>query len=280
MSDEWRCFHCGEVFTDSAAAALHFGTDQSSTPACRVDAAELRLMEAELASYRNEDTELHREIGRLTAEIETQKQRAEEAGYARGLDDAKKHPETLGLARVFQTVGDARTREQYAADKLELPKNIGFAWLEKIGFREELAGSFQYSRLYVWGVIELHAVACAGPKLWEFTLRIGDRLVFSDVSPLEVLLLKSLMLRNSRAEAGDYGESVLKAAYRVWYRTLGAGNGPTINLEMAAAMGHESYNDFTEWLLTIGLSESNHWDDLQGWFDCWVSAWRAAKVAQ
>jgi hypothetical protein len=30
----WRCFHCGEVFTDKHAAADHFGLDLGTLPAC------------------------------------------------------------------------------------------------------------------------------------------------------------------------------------------------------------------------------------------------------
>lgn len=44
--EEWRCFHCGEVFTDSEQAALHFGQTQFSKPACQFDVASLRETEA------------------------------------------------------------------------------------------------------------------------------------------------------------------------------------------------------------------------------------------
>lgn len=32
--DEWRCFHCDEVFTDRTAARRHFGDVLDDMPAC------------------------------------------------------------------------------------------------------------------------------------------------------------------------------------------------------------------------------------------------------
>jgi len=97
--NQWRCFHCDEVFTESEEAAKHFGVDQSKQPGCQIDVAKYRRLEAEAASYRNEDTALHKEINALQAEIEVAKRRAEDDGYARGLRDAKLYPDELGLQR-------------------------------------------------------------------------------------------------------------------------------------------------------------------------------------
>jgi hypothetical protein len=85
---EWRCFHCDESFTDEEQAALHFGTNQYHNPACQVDAKHLRELESELARYREEDTDLHRQIWRMQAEHHAALRREEEKGYARGLADA------------------------------------------------------------------------------------------------------------------------------------------------------------------------------------------------
>lgn len=43
--DEWRCFHCDEVFTDRLSASAHFGESRQLPPQCVRDAdlmAELR----------------------------------------------------------------------------------------------------------------------------------------------------------------------------------------------------------------------------------------------
>jgi hypothetical protein len=96
----WTCFHCGETFHGQQAARLHFGASVNDEPKCQISANRLRAMEAELRRYRDEDTDLHREIGRIQSDHAIALRREEEKGYARGLEDAKKYPETLGLARV------------------------------------------------------------------------------------------------------------------------------------------------------------------------------------
>lgn len=83
----WRCFHCDEVFTSSETAAEHFGPRIYSDPACTINAARLRELEAELARYREEDTDLHREIHGMQAEHHTALRREEEKGYTTGLRD-------------------------------------------------------------------------------------------------------------------------------------------------------------------------------------------------
>lgn len=37
----WRCFHCGELFTDEALAREHFGPHTADAPACVADAVEV-----------------------------------------------------------------------------------------------------------------------------------------------------------------------------------------------------------------------------------------------
>jgi hypothetical protein len=53
--------------------------------------------------YQSEDTDLHREIYRMQADHATALRREEEKGYARGLEDAKKYPETIGLRLAAQS---------------------------------------------------------------------------------------------------------------------------------------------------------------------------------
>lgn len=85
----WRCFHCDEVFRGALRASLHFGNYQNATPACQIDAAHLRELEKQLARYREEDTDLHRQIHRLQSEHGAALRRAEESGYAKGLQDGR-----------------------------------------------------------------------------------------------------------------------------------------------------------------------------------------------
>jgi|GEM_PF-6370624 len=83
----WRCFHCDEFFADREAAALHFGTHERHSPACTIDAAEYRAMEARMERYIDEDAEIHRHMRGQQAEHAAALRRAEETGYARALKD-------------------------------------------------------------------------------------------------------------------------------------------------------------------------------------------------
>jgi SAM-dependent methyltransferase len=85
----WRCFHCNEVFRDAQAAEEHFGQSMCATPACQIDADQLRSLETELARYRSEDTDLHRQIAKLQTDHQTALMRAEEEGYSKGLHDGR-----------------------------------------------------------------------------------------------------------------------------------------------------------------------------------------------
>lgn len=84
----WRCFHCDEIFVDAAEATLHFGPRIYSDAACRVNSEHLRELERQLDGYREEDTDLHRQIAAMECRYQQALMRAEEAGYARGLHDA------------------------------------------------------------------------------------------------------------------------------------------------------------------------------------------------
>lgn len=89
----WTCFHCGENFPGNLAghkmAQLHFGTSIYDEPKCQISAHRLRDMEAQLRRYRDEDTDLHREISRLQSDHALALRREEELGYARGLKDGR-----------------------------------------------------------------------------------------------------------------------------------------------------------------------------------------------
>lgn len=94
---EWRCFHCDEVFTDLAAAKEHFGSSEHQQPACQIDIKHVRWLEEQHRRGVEDDTEALRTIRAIVGEHEELRRRAEEQGYARGLEDARKHPEELGL---------------------------------------------------------------------------------------------------------------------------------------------------------------------------------------
>ena len=96
----WRCFHCGEVFTDENAAREHFGFDQASDPACRIKAGAegslvkaLRAAENAAASaihmVHNQDTDGFKAYYAAQSRSISAIQAAEEAGYERGLSDGR-----------------------------------------------------------------------------------------------------------------------------------------------------------------------------------------------
>jgi hypothetical protein len=105
---EYRCYHCNQVFyEEDGSASEHFGCSMVQEPICTINAKRLRELEQEVDSLRRqiqeESTPLEREIASLRSEIATKERRAEEAGYARGLEDAKKYPETLGLIQLAKS---------------------------------------------------------------------------------------------------------------------------------------------------------------------------------
>jgi hypothetical protein len=108
----WRCFHCSEVFTDREAAADHFGVQIDGCAddvACKLNATDglllkmLREAQQELRLYHQEDNAAFRQFYVLGCDHATALRREEEKGYARGLEDAKKHPETIGLRCADET---------------------------------------------------------------------------------------------------------------------------------------------------------------------------------
>lgn len=124
---EWRCFHCDEVFTTWGSAQDHFGAVNGATPGCLIDRVAIEeggkpergrgllmaLRKAEdahrelLRRQCDEDTELHREIASLRCEKDEAARRAEEAGYARGLDEAIKQCPRCAEPHLFAPTGEA-----------------------------------------------------------------------------------------------------------------------------------------------------------------------------
>lgn len=95
---QWRCFFCDEVFSRRKDAAEHFGAFDScegDVPACQIKAHEghlvkyIRKCEREIRRYQSEDSDVMRSIMTLEADHHTALIRAEEKGYAKGVDDMK-----------------------------------------------------------------------------------------------------------------------------------------------------------------------------------------------
>lgn len=93
----WRCFHCNESFTDASAAREHFGDGERQQALCTIDPTHFRWMEEQHRRNCEDDTETLRTIRGLAGEHEELRRSAEELGYSRGLRDANKHPEEIGL---------------------------------------------------------------------------------------------------------------------------------------------------------------------------------------
>lgn len=85
----WLCFHCDEVFVTVEGAKEHFGSTERQQPACSIDIAEYRAMEQRMLAYNEEDAEVHRYLAGKLSDHQLALTRAEERGYARGLEDAK-----------------------------------------------------------------------------------------------------------------------------------------------------------------------------------------------
>lgn len=94
---QWRCFHCDEVFTRVEDAAEHFGGQQGALAACQIKGADLTLigyvreLEVALARWQMESHPLLRAMAAMEADMDTQKRRAEELGYGRGVRDMRDH---------------------------------------------------------------------------------------------------------------------------------------------------------------------------------------------
>ena len=119
----WRCFHCSFETSDESEAKSHFGDDSGDPALCifwasmddHARAHEYQQMVLELDATRQEVCSLNAAIDdesaegmRMFRELETRVQleiqRAEENGYSRGLHDAQKHPEEIGLCRMSESL--------------------------------------------------------------------------------------------------------------------------------------------------------------------------------
>jgi hypothetical protein len=97
----WRCFHCGDVFTNPKHAASHFGLDELQEPGCVAVLRHgeghlldrIRDLEQQLRRYQDEDSDVMRwaaakESGHREAFI-----REEERGYDKGIRDTLAMPD-------------------------------------------------------------------------------------------------------------------------------------------------------------------------------------------
>jgi hypothetical protein len=118
LPEQWRCFHCDEVFQDETEARLHFGRSERQSPACQIDIAEYRAMEQRMVSYNDEDSDMHRQIYRMQNDHAQALLRVEEKGYARGLADGapylaeREAAIEAERAEVVRLMGDLRASEE------------------------------------------------------------------------------------------------------------------------------------------------------------------------
>jgi hypothetical protein len=142
----WTCFHCGETFTTPGSARDHFGAKPDAVPGCiaRVSVGGQRglLMlwrkaEEELAElYRQrgeDDTPILRELYRLQGKHSEALRVSEEAGYERGLNDAK--------ADSAAEIADLRYRLEVAerdADAFRLMARLNI----NVSYRENVNGAW------------------------------------------------------------------------------------------------------------------------------------------
>lgn len=118
----WRCFHCGDLFTNANHAAAHFGIDELQAPGCvavlRYGESHLlsriRDLEEELARYRAEDSDLIRWYGAKTAQHADALTAAEQKGYDRGLKDADRTT-LMRVIASYTAPGDVNVKPEHEA---------------------------------------------------------------------------------------------------------------------------------------------------------------------
>lgn len=136
VEKQWRCFHCGEVFTDHDSARAHFGSDE--IPACCLNAkeggiaAKLRQVEHELDRYRSEDSDVDRQFYAMRADHAVAVRRAEEDGYGKGVRDmnaqlAAAEKQCEELRRALEQIRDGYLGDQTAEAQ--------FIWAQDIAHR-------------------------------------------------------------------------------------------------------------------------------------------------
>lgn len=117
---QWRCFFCDDVFTSAKAAALHFGVFDSCEPdvtACKLMSNQqhvleyIRGLEEEVRLYQAENYPTIKAMYAVEDEMRRAVRKAEEDGYARGVDDMKKQGFCVEPARhspAFSSPEDRR----------------------------------------------------------------------------------------------------------------------------------------------------------------------------
>jgi hypothetical protein len=99
----WTCFHCGETFTTVGGARTHFGAQPDAVPGCMARVSlgaerglltALRKAEGECikawAAVHEETTDAHKAMYAMQGRHADALTQAEEAGYERGLRDARR----------------------------------------------------------------------------------------------------------------------------------------------------------------------------------------------
>ena len=121
---QWRCFHCGDVFTDPARARQHFGRTEDSTPACVIKGADGGLLKALRDAEEQADDAIqamHAESTDAAKAYNRQRRRhtqaliaAEESGYEKGLRDGclTTSDETAKLREALEEIADLTQRRQ------------------------------------------------------------------------------------------------------------------------------------------------------------------------
>jgi BMFP domain-containing protein YqiC len=116
LRNSFKCFQCGEVFTDFIAARNHFGFYPADVPVCRVDggtAATIYHLRRKIADYQlreeTEGAESQLQRAALQGDHARALRRAEEEGYAKGLGDfaAERTRREALEARIAELEADA-----------------------------------------------------------------------------------------------------------------------------------------------------------------------------
>jgi hypothetical protein len=95
---QWRCFHCGEVFTHKECARLHFGSSGRHEPGCamKVEDSELGLLrrvrelEQQLVPYLHESTAVENFLRGEQSRHAQALRHEEERGYNKGVSECGK----------------------------------------------------------------------------------------------------------------------------------------------------------------------------------------------
>lgn len=111
VGEGWRCFHCGEAFTDRQCAERHFGRDEGKTPACIIKGADGGLLRAlrdaenqadeAVQAMHSESTDAAKAYHRARCRHTQALIAAEESGYEKGLADGR----GLALAQLQKGEG-------------------------------------------------------------------------------------------------------------------------------------------------------------------------------